>query len=144
MTPWRPPASSGRRVAAVLVLVGVAVAGCTPSACPAIGWGRTLTVELADGWPAGTGRTVHLECTEPCDVLSLQPRGPGEGPSSPVLGTTATFQPTQGAFESVVVTVLDAEGAELARVEAEPEWVRVGGTEECGGPTESTVTVPAP
>jgi hypothetical protein len=29
-------------------------------------------------------------------------------------------------------------------VELAPEWARVGGSEECGGPMAATVTVPAP
>lgn len=45
---------------------------------------------------------------------------------------------------SVAVRVLDRDGTELSRVEAGPDGVRVGGTEECSGPHEATVTVPAP
>ena len=132
------------RVAAALVLAGAVLAGCTPTACPAIGWGRTLTVDLADGWPPATGRTVHLECAEPCEVLTAWPDDTGEGPSAPVLGTTATFHPTSGSFDSVVATVRDADGTELARLESALDWRRVGGTEECGGPGEATLTIPAP
>ena len=144
MTVQRRPPAARRRVAAALVLAGAALAGCTPTACPAIAWGRTLTVVLADGWPPGTGRTVHLACAEPCEVLTARPVAPGAGPSAPVRGTAATFQPTYGAFESVVATVGDADGTELARVDAALDWRRVGGTEECGGPSEATQVVPAP
>ncbi|HYO35192.1 MAG TPA: hypothetical protein VER97_03890 [Geodermatophilus sp.] len=45
---------------------------------------------------------------------------------------------------TVEVTVLGPDGAVLAEVEADPDRVRLGGSEECGGPHEATVTVPAP
>ena len=44
----------------------------------------------------------------------------------------------------VDIAVLGPDGAVLAETTAAPEWVRVGGSEECGGPMEGTVTVPAP
>jgi len=46
--------------------------------------------------------------------------------------------------DAVAVTVLAADGAELAGVDVELDRVRVGGSAECGGPSEATVTVPAP
>ena len=46
--------------------------------------------------------------------------------------------------ETVEVSVLGPDGAVLAGTEAELEWVRVGGSEGCGGPHEARVTVPAP
>ena len=147
MTPRRPPAAPGRRVTAALVLVGAALTGCGvvgPTACPAVGWSNVLTVTLADGWPTGTGRTVQLVCSEPCGVSSFDGRGQDREVDMPISGTSTSFGVVMTIPESVVVTVLDASGAELARVEAEPEWVRVGGTEECGGPHEATVTVPTP
>jgi hypothetical protein len=45
---------------------------------------------------------------------------------------------------TVAVTVLGPDGAVLAAVDGAPDWVRVGGSAECGGPHEATVTVPAP
>ena len=46
--------------------------------------------------------------------------------------------------ETVDVTVLGPDGAVLAELTADPEWERVGGSAECGGPMAATVTVPAP
>ena len=36
------------------------------------------------------------------------------------------------------------DGGVLAGLSADLDWQRVGGSEECGGPHEATVTVPAP
>jgi hypothetical protein len=143
-TTRRAPAPRVRALAALL-LAGTTVAGCdSTTACPAIGWGRTLTVALADGWPPATGRTVLLECAAPCEVLKAEPGTPGPA-SAPLTGTSVVFAVTGGTTpESVTVTVADAAGTELARLETRPEWARVGGSEECGGPSEATVVVPAP
>jgi hypothetical protein len=46
--------------------------------------------------------------------------------------------------ETVEVAVLGSDEAVLAETTAAPEWVRVGGSEQCGGPHQATVTVPAP
>ena len=46
--------------------------------------------------------------------------------------------------ETVAVAVLGPDGAVLAELTADLEWARVGGSAECGGPHEATVTVPAP
>ena len=145
MTPRRRrTATTGRWVAVGLALVGTTVAGCDAvTACPAIMWGQALVVELADGWPPDTGRAVHLQCPGTCNVLQIGPGTPDRA-SAPLTGTSASFGITGVAPESVVVTVVDAAGTEVARVEAEPEFVRVGGSEECGGPSEATVVVPAP
>ncbi|MGY1885151.1 hypothetical protein ACI799_07610 [Blastococcus sp. SYSU DS0753] len=43
----------------------------------------------------------------------------------------------------MVVSVLEPEG-QVAEVEQALVWERVGGTEECGGPMEAVVVVPAP
>ena len=142
----RTPAP-GRRLALGLALTGVALTGCdATTACPAIGYGNVLTVALADGWPPDAGRTVHLECPGPCDVVAVRTGDgdSGDGASAPLNGASVSFPFTGGRPASVVVAVLDTAGTELARVETELEWVRVGGSEECGGPGEATVTVPAP
>ena len=144
MTTTRTAPVPRRRALAALLLAGTAVAGCDAvTACPAIGWGRTLTVALAEDWPPGTGRAVLLECATPCDVLRAEPGTPGPA-SAPLTGTSVVFAFAGTTPESVTVTVADAAGTALARVETRPEWARVGGSEECGGPTEATVVVPAP
>lgn len=116
-------------------------------ACPAIGWPATLAVHLAPTWPPGTGAAVELSCSgaEACgiEVPALDDEPTAPAPQDVVAGT-AEFDMVTGAPESVMVTVLDADGEVLAAHEASLDWVRVGGTEECGGPTEAEVVVPAP
>ena len=141
----RRPAATGRRLAIGLALAGTALTGCdTVTACPAIGYAHTLTVALAEGWPAGTGRTVHLDCSPACGVEWLEDGTMSAQTSAPLAGTSASVPFSITPPDSVVVRVLDATGAELTRFGADPEWRRVGGTAECGGPSEATVTVPAP
>ena len=147
MLTHRRPTASRRRAATALVVAGAAVTGCSSqTTCPAILHGHTLTVALADGWQSQPGRTLHVECSRPCDDGPAGGRSLVGRSSVSVSGSAAStaFGFTLGAPDSVVLTVLDAAGTELARVEVEPEWVRVGGSEECGGPSEATVTVPAP
>ena len=144
MTPRRRrSATTGRWLVVGLALVGTAVAGCdTTTAWPAIMWGTGLIVELADGWPPGTGRAVDPQCPGTCNVLQIGPGTPDQA-SAPLTGTSAS-DITGVTPESVVGTVVDATGTESAPVEAEPGFVRAGGSEGCGGPSEATVVVPAP
>jgi len=123
----------------VLLGAALALAGCAGEggvACPAIGWSNGLTVELAEDWPAVDGGSVRIECSSPCGAA--YPAG------TPLTGTTAAVQVDMTTPDSVVVTVLAADETEVAEVDAALDWVRVGGSERCGGPSEATVTVPAP
>jgi hypothetical protein len=130
-------------VGAVLTLA--ACDGGVGRACPAIGWGSTLSVELAPDWPPGEGRTVQVGCPEPCGMpLQGTPSGPGREGVAPPTGTTTGVSFVMGTPDSVVVTVLGPDGAVVAEVDAVLAWVRVGGSAECGGPHEAAVTVPAP
>ena len=139
---------SGRRAAAAVgaVLALAACDGDVGPACPAVAWGNGLTVELAGDWPPGEGRSVEVGCPEPCGVPTLDgtPSGPVRDGVSPLTGTATGFSFVMGTPDSVVVTVLGPDGAVLAEVDADLEWVRVGGSAACGGPHEATVTVPAP
>ena len=161
------------RVVAVAVILLPVLAGCGPATvCPAIMYGATLTVRLTDDWSADAERTVTLGCPPsescgefvalPVEVLA-QPEmspltdspplasdekpgpgpGPGPGPATgPVKDGAAEFSVLGGA-ERVVVTVRGA-GTSAASRTVEPEWVRVGGDEQCGGPMHADVVVPAP
>jgi hypothetical protein len=109
------------------VLVSVLVvgpAGCSTSAtaCPAMLHGASLTVRLAGGWTDGEPRSVRVRCPDGVACGRISPDGPRE---------------------ELVVTVSGVDGV-LAELTVTPDWVRVGGTEECGGPTEAEVVVPAP
>jgi hypothetical protein len=152
-------------------VLALALVGCGPeTVCPAIGWSNSLTVRLADDWAAGEPRSVTVRCPEggECGAVSAavttllpQPERemvspPGTSPlptstSVPAPETQATTQVlTDGSAtfsldvaEALVVTVSEA-GSVLTELTVHPEWVRVGGSEECGGPHEAAVVVPAP
>jgi hypothetical protein len=115
----------------------------TYDACPAVGYSSSLVVELAPDWPADQAHSVTIECDEPCAVPPMD-GGEAAGTPTAVLADGAAHFDWLGDEASAVVTVLGADGTPLAEVDAELDWVRVGGTEECGGPLDATVTVPAP
>ena len=137
------------RVRAIALTGAVlALAGCdgVGQACPAIGWGSTLTVELAPDWPPGEGRSVEVGCPEPCGLPALggTPSGPIRAGVAPLTGTSTALSFVMETPDSVVVPVLGPDGVVLAEVAADLDRERVGGSEECGGPMAATVTVPAP
>ena len=131
-------------VAAVLALTGCDGGGTR--ACPAIAWGNGLTVELAGDWPPEEGRSVQVSCPGACrpEALEGTPSGSIREGVAPLVGDRATVSFLMETPDEVHVAVLDPDGAVLAELTADPEWVRVGGSAECGGPHETTLTVPAP
>ena len=121
----------------------LALAGCAADdgpVCPASAElvSPNVLVDLA-GWP--TAASVVLQCSPTC-AIGLDGPPPAELTSS-VDGGTAGFDVTADP-DAVVVVVLDRVDRQLTALETELDWVRVGGTVECGGPLQATVTVPAP
>ncbi|MGY1638814.1 hypothetical protein ACI78V_19370 [Geodermatophilus sp. SYSU D00742] len=138
----RPAVAGLARPAAVAVVL--LTTACDPGvgrACPAIDWGRTLVVSLAADWPTGESRSVHVACDSPCGLPASGGEPAGEL-TAPLEGPVARLYPL-GLPGSVVVTVVGPAGPE-AQVEADLDWRRVGGDEECGGPVRAEVTVPPP
>ena len=155
----------------VLVSISVvALASCgTPTVCPAVLHGASLTVRLADGWGDAEPLSVTLRCPDgaecgflaPEDLTVLaEPEGvpvppPGSAPmptpepspetggSSQELDDGAATYFLDGPREELVITLHGADGV-LSEHTVSPDWVRVGGSAECGGPTEAEVVVPAP
>jgi hypothetical protein len=139
--------SGGRalvRAGAVLTLT--ACDGGAEQACPAVAWSNGLTVALAGDWPPGEGRTVRVGCPQPCglDIREDTPPGPVHEGVAPLTGATAALSFVMATPDEVDVTVLGPDRTVLAGLSADLEWARVGGSAECGGPHEATVTVPAP
>jgi hypothetical protein len=135
----------GFAAALVALLVGLTWdEGAT--ACPAIGWGSSIRVELTGDWSVHPVGVVELECSSPCERLTVLDEVTGRpvelDPAADPLSWPVDF--AEERPDSAVATVRATDGTELARVEAALRFERVGGTEECGGPTEATVTVPAP
>ena len=143
--------------------------GSPATACPAIMYGASLTVRLADDWPTGAAESATVRCPEggqcglilPSDVTVLpepeevpvpspqtaQPptpeRSPGNSGMAQVFDGGAQRWSLYGAHEELVVSVSGAGGV-LTAATVRPDWVRVGGTEDCGGPAAAEVVVPAP
>jgi hypothetical protein len=134
---------------AVLVSGLIALTGCGAGAetvCPAIGWSNALTVALADGWPPVEGGSLTVDCAPRCGQAVVEDGAPADRDASsvPLPGSSAVLHLDMSAPESVDIRVLGADGTELTEVHAELDWRRVGGSAECGGPMEATVTVPVP
>ncbi|WP_459980068.1 hypothetical protein [Isoptericola variabilis] len=137
MPPWVTVAALG--IVALTVVAAVVRPGVTdppPQACPAIGYSSVLTVTLE-------GDTSDVAVLQVRDGEQWQPPYPpdAEVPAIPTThdGGTWTFTlfspPNQ-----IALRALDDDGDVLARTEVDVGWVRVGGTPECGGPTEAEAT----
>lgn len=167
----RRPLHTRRIRTALVTAAAAATVGCDGpvQACPAIGWASALVVELGDDWPAGADRTVEVDCDPACSppVLEVEEASPVPLPGMP--GTPAAPVPTPrpeptpapdpvvavdgsgqavlqlyaGWPDEVTVRVLE-DGDVVAELTARPEFVRVDGTEDCGGNSEARVVVPAP
>jgi hypothetical protein len=123
-----------------LVALLAACAVLPARACPAIGYSSTVIVRLADDWPPGEDRTVTVDCEGSC--VDFYPEGGDDQLSASLTGRNVAFL-WHGGSDHVVVTVHDSEGP-VTQVDADLDWRRIGGTAECGGPMEATVTIPTP
>lgn len=131
----------GRRslMAATVLALAPIVSGCGPTACPAIGYLDTLTVHVRG---AGT-ETLDVEV---CDGEVCLPRDQGSDGAADVFGgvvraerTGATWTFT-GTFPArFEIRAFTADGVDVAHREARPDWRRVGGTAECGGPRAARI-----
>lgn len=147
--------------------LGAAACGAGGTVCPAIGYGSVLVVELSRDWPAGSDRTVELDCDPACPppvvLLDAPTRVPFPGlPGTPAVPPPTTPPPTPAdpvlelGEDGTARLALYAErpeevtarvrqdGVVVAEVTVRPEFVRVDGTAECGGNTEARIVVPAP
>ncbi len=131
---------------ACAVAVALAFSACSASAttvCPAIGWSNTLTVALADGWPDVEGGTLAVECSSRCGVMLGSTQEPDQV-SVPLTGRSTVVQLDMTTPDSAVLTVLGADGSELAELATDLDWHLVGGSEDSGGPSAASVVVHAP
>lgn len=131
-----------RRRAGLVSVAGLVTAmgltGCVPFACPAIGWTNTLTVQL-DGHTAAVDQVqlcTDADCAPAADVDMTGPLGLIRVTDHD--GDTWMFS-VDGLPDTFTVRTLTADGAVLSDTEVTPEWVRVGGSAQCGGPGEATV-----
>jgi hypothetical protein len=145
------------------LIAGSTLAGCSTSSyvdCPAIGWGNTVTVTL-DG--AISDVTAVQMCVDDQCSIPAPGRPPTDEPGQvETLGPqdSETYTPIPSAWENpyfasqiddhsweialtmespehVTLRALSAIGDVLAEEVVALAWVRVGGSEQCGGPAEA-------
>ncbi|MEJ1087846.1 hypothetical protein WDU99_05905 [Microbacterium sp. Mu-80] len=131
-------------VAAALVLP-LGLSACTPPvvACPAIGWINELAIALegdvsdvADVLLCVDGICVPADDgVVPDELAQVAPM------SQSSTGNRWVFSTGMSTPDAFTVRVLSTDGAIRTEVEAAPDWARVGGSEQCGGPGEATVIV---
>jgi hypothetical protein len=140
--PAAPWIATGVCAAAAALLFSACAANGT-TVCPAIGWSNTLTVGLADGWPDVAGGTLTVECSSRCGLM-LGSTEAADQVTVPLTGRSTVVQLDMTTPDSAVLTVLGTDGTALGGLDADLDWRRVGGSEECGGPSAASVVLPAP
>ncbi|WP_165478283.1 hypothetical protein [Arthrobacter sp. S39] len=139
-------------VFAALAIVVMPSAGCTINACPAIGYIRTLTVNIEGNVAAVSDVSVCNEsgCSQPeptaaspaplkSVVTEFSPEPQPTASHPPFYGhrydqDTWVFNVAFGDPAKVAVKALASEGTVLAEQEHDLVWTMVGGTAQCGGP----------
>lgn len=134
---------SRARVWLVLALVPMfALSGCSSPevACPAVAYASTLKIQLIGdtelvsevlvcGSQGCESEETSLESTQV--VEAIQSRDNHELWTAPLFFLE----------EPLTVLATDSTGEVLFETQIGPEWVRTGGTEECGGPMSAEVAV---
>lgn len=159
----------------ILLLATGAAGCETPGVCPAIGWSNSVTVVLdgpvdavakvqfcPDGVCSDTPQPstapkstiTPSEDSLPGQAATAAPASPGTPASGTVYGIytgrkidqrTWQFITPMSAPKKATVKALDALGQVLAQRNVELTWTRVGGTEQCGGPsTAGPITLSLP
>lgn len=152
--------------AVLMLAVCIPVAGCS-TACPAIGWVNSITVELA-------GDVSRVDAVQLCADGACSEVRPEPGTAAPRIVVTTPLdarasptleaQPTMAPFyaeridadtwrftvnmsspDHVTAKALTSKGVVIAETDADLDWKRVGGSAQCGGPMEASpvlLTVP--
>lgn len=132
-------------LAGTAAAVTIALGGCSGGqgyvveACPAIGWINHVTVTVH-------GDPASVASLEICDGETCV-SGPGDTAADLADlwyyvdrdGSTWNFDLGMSTPDPVTVRAFGADEALLVESTISPEWVRVGGSEQCGGPHEGTV-----
>ncbi len=154
--------NKGKRlvVLSAVLMVSVIVSGCSVSdLCPTIGWSNTVTVKL-EGTTSNVS-VVELCADGECSGPAPSQLSPDESVGIEILDPLQleTFTPVPSAIHlSFFASKVDEHSWEISTIMATPEnvtiralspskevlaerdvtlnWVRVGGTERCGGPAE--------
>lgn len=133
---WATMTALGIVALAVLAAVVGPRVAAPPQECTAIGYSSVLTVTLE-------GDTSEVAVVQVRDGEQWQPPYPpdAEVPAIPTshdgdAWSFTLFYPPN----PIALRALDDDGDVLEQTEVDVGWVRVGGTAECGGPTEAEVS----
>ena len=135
----RRSALAGTAAAVTIALGGCSGGHAWSQACSAVGWINHVTVTVH-------GDSASVTSVEICDGVTCV-RGPGDtaGDLADLWyyvdrdGSTWNFDLGMSTPDPVTVRAFGVDDALLTEVVISPEWVRVGGSEQCGGPHEGTV-----
>lgn len=126
----------------MMLLGSVALTGCgaTVEACPAIGYGSTATITLKTPQP---GLTLEVCDGESCSPAL--PSTPGQTSLSDLNGSSAegwTAHFILGGKAMMGYRLTDASSSIIDEGYVPVDWVRIDGTEQCGGNQEASVELP--
>lgn len=153
-------------VFALGMLSAALLGGCVfPTACTAIGWSNNLVVSVDAALdPVSEVRIcIDADCISsagratpdpPVELLTSSiptARSANDPPPSSTDLSGGTFASRDGknwifvfimrSPDALTVQVVGADGVVLRSLDASLDWVRVGGDERCGGPSEAKVSV---
>lgn len=127
--------------AAGIVLACGADEACAPAGfvCPAIGYTNTAHISLSEPRP---GLDLWM-----CDPDGCDPRPAARDTDLDqwsLTGNSATgwIANFTGGYSSAQFLLTDTAGAVVAEGSLEVEWIRVNGTERCGGNQEADIEIP--
>ena len=148
-------------VLSAALMVSAVVSGCSAlDVCPTIGWTNTVSVKLqgstsnvsvvelcADSECSGpapsqlsSDESARIETLDPLQVETVTPVPSAIHLSffaSKVDGHSWEISTIMATPENVTIRALSPSGEVLAERDVTLNWVRVGGTERCGGPAEA-------
>lgn len=140
-----------RLTTAFLLSLGIVatISGCTLPvfACPAIGYSSIVSVTLEKPQP---GLTLTLCDGEGCEPVGAQLSSGGETePGSSTSGVMSISGDSENGWEAWMwagkpvlgYRLSDSAGNEVASGFVDTTWVRVSGSEQCGGNRQAEVTL---
>ncbi len=157
--PRRRAMTAAAAASVALVLASCAFDGrweiVITDACPAIGYSSALVVYVDD--PTGDASDVRIceneGCEPPEDRSAPDRLGANGGIDADatdgrvdlgIVGGEATLGMLVSAPSPLWIDVLDEGGRVLSTARVEPDYIRIDGTERCGGNRRADVTVAVP